>query len=883
MQKALTRLKVCEHALNYILNLCNLCLLIEEEVWHVDPSFEIDDDFMNETPPSLSDIDTDNSQSVSKSLCTWIVLFLSHFQVIFYIPDRAMDVLLKFMSAFLFVMGSLSTVCCEVAKYFPQSLYRLKTYTGVHRLISKKYVVCRKCSSVYRYEECVSGHSSKVCSHRKFPNHPHRRHRQQCGTVLLKSVELSTGRRLLYPFLTYCFLGLQCGLQQLLMNQDFVKLSEQWRSRDNNGMLCDVYDGRVWSNFQTVDGHPFLSEPLSFGMILNVDWFLPYKHVKTYHVGAIYMVCMNLPRHIRFKRENVLLIGILPGPHEASHDINSFLRPLVDELSQLWEGVNMTVHGYGTKKLVKCALLCGSCDIPAGRKVFGFLGHSARLGCSRCLKSFLGSFGSMDYSGFDRENWPPRTRAAHVDATRQQKACTSQSRLDALESSSGYKYTVLLDLPYFVPWRMLVVDPMHNLFLGTAKHVLSNIWLEKDIVNTDQFAIIQKRVDGFKIPSDIGRIPYKIGSGFSSFTADQFKNWIVYFSLISMRGILTGAHLECWRHFVLACRILVQFELSHADISLADALLLQFCKRVERLYGKSAVTPNMHLHCHLKECILDFGPTHGFWCFSFERYNGLLGELPNNNRSIEVQVMDRFIRDNALTSHPLPDMFAEKLAHLFPHQKTTGSLLDSTTNTTFCLPVSDYVESSLNGIAKNVEYSLPTVSSKHAFSDSDLTGIKHLYSRLFSVPETSVNVSSTYVQYTTLKINNKQFGSYSSISSNTSIVLALWTPSMFTSESSTGTSEVEKRPVRINFFARHSVIVNDVHHTFISVCVSWFKPHLHKNLYGKPITVWEPDTFENDFCYRIIPIQFIVCRTASLLDEIDGLGHALFVCPCIDF
>ena len=106
----------------------------------------------------------------------------------------------------------------------------------------------------------------------------------------------------------------------------------------------------------------------------------------------------------------MLLVGILPGPHEASHDINS-LQPLVDELSQFWKGVNMNVRGYGTKKLVKCGLLCGSCDIPVGRKAFSFLGNNARLGC---LKSVPGSFGSMDYSGFDRENWPPRTRAAQL-------------------------------------------------------------------------------------------------------------------------------------------------------------------------------------------------------------------------------------------------------------------------------------------------------------------------------------------------------------------------------------------------------------------------------------------------------------------------------------
>ena len=156
----------------------------------------------------------------------------------------------------------------------------------------------------------------------------------------------------------------------------------------------------------------------------------------------------------------------------------------------------------------------------------------------------------MDYSGFDRNNWPSRSRADHLHAVSLQQ-CTSQSRLE-LESSSGYRYTAFLDLPHFIPWRMLVVDPMHNLSSGIAKHFLGAIWLEKGILTADQFSIIQKRVERFKVPSDIGRIPYKIASGF---TADQFKNWIVYFSLIAMRGILTDAHFECWRHFALRTMI----------------------------------------------------------------------------------------------------------------------------------------------------------------------------------------------------------------------------------------------------------------------------------------------------------------------------------------
>ena len=62
------------------------------------------------------------------------------------------------------------------------------------------------------------------------------------------------------------------------------------------------------------------------------------------------------------------------------------------------------------------------------------------------------------------------------------------------------------------------------------------------------------------------------------------------------------------------------------------------------------------------------------------------------------------------------------------------------------------------------------------FSDHDLTNIKSLYSRLFSVPLVSLIVMTTYMQYSTMKIKDKQIGTFSSMSSNASIVLALWIP-----------------------------------------------------------------------------------------------------------
>ena len=123
-----------------------------------------------------------------------------------------------------------------------------------------------------------------------------------------------------------------------------------------------------------------------------------------------------------------------------------------------------------------------------------------------------------------------------------------------------------------------MIDPMHNLYLGSAKRILKDIWIERNIISDESFELIQNRIDSCRVPSDLGRIPHKISSGFSSFTADQFKNWVIYFSLIALRGILQDDHLECWRHFVLACRLLSQHELTLDHVTLADGLLLQFCK-----------------------------------------------------------------------------------------------------------------------------------------------------------------------------------------------------------------------------------------------------------------------------------------------------------------
>lgn len=186
-----------------------------------------------------------------------------------------------------------------------------------------------------------------------------------------------------------------------------------------------------------------------------------------------------------------------------------------------------------------------------------------------------------------------------------------------MESKFGCRYTVLLQLPYFDPTRMLIIDPMHNIFLGSAKH-MKNIWLNEDkpLITSNQLQCMQDRVCSTNVPADIGRLPRKIETKFAGFTADQYKNWVMLYSIPCLHDILEEEHLECWRSLVLACRLLCKRAVLKSDITLADILLLKFCERVESLYGKGATTPNMHMHLHLKDTLLDYGPVYAFFHMS---------------------------------------------------------------------------------------------------------------------------------------------------------------------------------------------------------------------------------------------------------------------------
>uniref|UniRef100_A0A1X7SYW1 Uncharacterized protein n=1 Tax=Amphimedon queenslandica TaxID=400682 RepID=A0A1X7SYW1_AMPQE len=102
-----------------------------------------------------------------------------------------------------------------------------------------------------------------------------------------------------------------------------------------------------------------------------------------------------------------------------------------------------------------------------------------------------------------------------------------------------------------------VIDPKHNPFLGTAKYCMQ-YWPRNNILSKQDIELMEQCMSHFLAPHSVGRLPLKIFSGFSGFSADQF----------------------------------------------------------EAVNGNAACS---HVHMHLKNCLQDYGPLHAFKCYAFER------------------------------------------------------------------------------------------------------------------------------------------------------------------------------------------------------------------------------------------------------------------------
>ncbi|CCO38023.1 hypothetical protein BN14_12185 [Rhizoctonia solani AG-1 IB] len=147
------------------------------------------------------------------------------------------------------------------------------------------------------------------------------------------------------PRRIFLYLSLMTRLRNLYRDPAMAqKLRYRAERKAEDNVLRDIFDGahynrlcgeRVVVGGNTL-GHRYFSKPTDIALGLSSNGFGPFKSRKQ-SCWPLLVFNYNLPPSIRTRLENMLCLGVIPGPNSPK-EIDTFLEPFIDELELLARG-----------------------------------------------------------------------------------------------------------------------------------------------------------------------------------------------------------------------------------------------------------------------------------------------------------------------------------------------------------------------------------------------------------------------------------------------------------------------------------------------------------------------------------------------------------------
>ena len=282
-----------------------------------------------------------------------------------------------------------------------------------------------------------------------------------------------------------------------------------------------------------------------------------------------------------------------------------------------------------------------SFDLPAKATVLNMIQYNGEYGCTHCLQS--GQRVATTHGGSVRvipyqcssPMGPPRSHT-HIlhDA---KKAVTTGNPVNGVKVPC-----YLATLPNYDIVKCTVVDYMHCVLLGVTKMVLglwfnskhfAELWYCGKMVST-----CDERLAKIKPPIFITRTPRSISKHRNYWKASEYRNWLIFYSIPIMQGILPIDYLSHHILLVQTIFILLSISISSESLHHAEKLIQHYCYKLEHYCDQRYMSANLHCLLHLTAVVRNLGPLFVTSCFGFETLNGQLLYLIKGTQSIGTQV-----------------------------------------------------------------------------------------------------------------------------------------------------------------------------------------------------------------------------------------------------
>ncbi|MBW0523889.1 hypothetical protein O181_063604 [Austropuccinia psidii MF-1] len=265
------------------------------------------------------------------------------------------------------------------------------------------------------------------------------------------------------PRCVYYVHEIRTWINWLLSLETIETQMEQWRKDlSHTTPTSDIQQSLAWKHFTWARHSPNDQSPLRLVFSLFIDWFNPRGNKlagKQESLGCLVITCLNLPPAMRNKPAYSLLYGIIPGPNSPDVvTISHVIKPLVDELMLLKDGIKVKTAQHPEGRTIYAQLLPLVGDLVAVHKVVGFGSHSANQFCGWCMAS-LNDLQSMKISTKRNSFEILRVACSWRDA----KTLKAQNEI---QSRTGIRWSELNRLPYRIVNMHVPLGILHNWMEG---------------------------------------------------------------------------------------------------------------------------------------------------------------------------------------------------------------------------------------------------------------------------------------------------------------------------------------------------------------------------------------------------------------------------------
>jgi hypothetical protein len=106
---------------------------------------------------------------------------------------------------------------------------------------------------------------------------------------------------------------------------------------------------------------------------MSTDDINQFRNSSTHITWPIVLTILNLPPWLCNKQKYIMLSGLIPGPQQPWNDIDTYFRPLVEDLKELWYNDRVQVCDEHKREYfgLKAILFVTVSDSPVARNLSG--------------------------------------------------------------------------------------------------------------------------------------------------------------------------------------------------------------------------------------------------------------------------------------------------------------------------------------------------------------------------------------------------------------------------------------------------------------------------------------------------------------------------------